>query len=83
MAEDFRSNSDETPASPANTPAEPFPERQRLKMILVSSPEVVKNTILTLYVKGFAQVDEWSPLQRTPNPNEVVSVLLRNIVSGC
>ena len=49
-------------------------------MILVSSPEVVKNTIRTLYVKGFAQVDEWSPPQRTPNPNEVVSVLLRNIV---
>jgi hypothetical protein len=80
MALDFRSNNDETPASPANTPGEPLPDRHRLKMILISSPEVVKNTILTLYVKGFAEVDEWSPPQPTPNPGEVISVLWRNIV---
>lgn len=81
MALDYRSNGDETPASPDNTPAEPLPNRHRLKMILVSSPEIVKNTILTLYAKDFAQVDEWSALQPTSNPNEVVSVLWRDIVS--
>jgi hypothetical protein len=79
--EEFQPNPDETPTPPTSTnpPAEPPPERERLKMILVSSPRVVKNTIRTLYTKGFAEVTEWSPLQPTPNPGEVMSVLSRNI----
>jgi hypothetical protein len=77
--EEFQPNPDETPTPPTNTPTEPPPERERLKRILVSSPRVVKNTIRTLYTKGFAEVTEWSPLQPTPNPGEVMSVLSRNI----
>jgi hypothetical protein len=79
MTEDFRPDTNETPTppTPADTPAEPSPER--LKMILVSSPRVVKSTIRTLYTLGYAQVTEWSPLQPTPNPNEVMSVLSRNV----
>ncbi len=79
--EEFQPNPDETPTPPTSTnpPTEPPPERERLKMILVSSPRVVKNTIRTLYTKGFAEVTEWSPLQPTPNPGEVMSVLSRNI----
>jgi len=81
MTEDFLPDTNETPTPPvsANTPAEPPPERERLKIILVSSPRVVKSTIRTLYTKGFAEVTEWSPLQPTSNPNEVISVLSRNI----
>jgi hypothetical protein len=69
--EEFLPNPNETPAppTPSNTPAEPPPNGERLKMILVNS------TIRTLYTKGFAEVTEWSPLQPTPNPGEVMSVL--------
>ncbi|HEY9653826.1 MAG TPA: hypothetical protein V6C95_24395 [Coleofasciculaceae cyanobacterium] len=76
--EEFVSHSNATP-NLANTTAEPPPNRERLKMILVSSPRVVKNTIHSLYLLGFAEVTEWSPLQPTPNPNEVMSVLSRNV----
>lgn len=80
--EEFLPNSNETPTppTPTNIPAEPPPEKERLKMILVSSPKVVNSTIRRLYTLGFAQVTEWSPLQPTPNPNEVMSVLSRNIM---
>ena len=77
--EEIAPNTEETPASPlpTNTPTEPPAER--LKMILVSSPRVVNSTIRTLYTLGFAEVNEWSPLQPTPKPNEVMSVLSRNV----
>lgn len=61
------------------TPTPPPPHQKHLKVILVSSPQVVNSTIRTLYTLGFAQVTEWSPLQPTPNPNEVMSVLSRNV----
>lgn len=79
--EEFLPNPNETPTPPipTNTPAEPPPNRERLKMISVSSPKVVNNTIRHLYTLGFAEVTEWSPLQPTPNPNEVMSVLSRNV----
>jgi hypothetical protein len=62
------------------TPTEPVPERERLKVILVSSPQVINSTIRSLYTLGFAEVTEWSPLQPTPNPNESMSVLSRNVI---
>jgi hypothetical protein len=80
MAE-FLPNPDETPTPPTpnNTPAQPRPNRERLKIIVVSSPRVVNSTIRTFHTLGYARVDEWSPLQPTPNPNEVMSVLSRNV----
>ena len=80
--QEFLPNPDETPTppTPINTPAEPPPDRQRLKVILVSSPKVVNSTIRILYTLGFAEVTEWSPLQPTANPNEVMSVLSRNVI---
>jgi hypothetical protein len=50
MTEDFLPDTNETPTPPvsANTPTEPLPERERLKIILISSPRVVKSTIRTL-----------------------------------
>ncbi len=79
--EEFQPNPDETPTppTPTNMPTEPPPEKERLKMILVSSPRVVNSTIRRLYTLGFAEVTEWSSLQPTPNPNEVMSVLSRNV----
>lgn len=80
MAE-FLPNPDETPTPPTpnNTPAQPRPDRERLKIIVVSSPRVVNSTIRTFHTLGYARADEWSPLQPTPNPNEVMSVLSRNV----
>jgi hypothetical protein len=37
----------------------------------------VRETILTLYRLGFAQVGDWSPVQRAANPKQVMSVLIR------
>jgi hypothetical protein len=76
--EEYLPNPDETP-TPANIPAEPHPDGERLKVILVSSPKVVNSTIRALYKMGFAEVTEWSRLQPTPNSNEVMSVLSRNV----
>ncbi len=77
--QEFLPESNETP-TPANTPVEPLPGRERLKVILVSSPQVINSTIRSLYTLGFAEVTEWSPLQPTPNPNESMSVLSRNVI---
>jgi hypothetical protein len=46
----------------------------------VGSPQGVRETILTLYRLGFAQVGDWSPLQRAANPKQVMSVLIRRKV---
>ncbi len=60
-------------------PAEPVPDREPLRVLLVGSRKGVNNTILTLYRLGFAQVSEWSPLLPAPNPGEVMSILTRYI----
>jgi hypothetical protein len=45
--------------------------------MLIGSPRAVNNIIQTLYRLRFAEVTEWSPLQPTTNPGEVVSILIR------
>lgn len=52
-------------------------EQNVVRITITSTPKGVRETILTLYHKGFAAVDDWSPLQRTANPKEVMSVLIR------
>lgn len=76
--EEFLTSPTET-ATLVNITAELPPDGERLKVILVSSPKVVKSTIRALYKLGFAEVSEWSRLQPTPKPNEVMSVLSRNV----
>ena len=81
MSEDFVRDASETPTPPAssNTPSEPSPRRELVKVLLIGSPKGVNNTIRTLYSRGFAEVTAWSPLQPTANPGEVMSVLRRQI----
>jgi hypothetical protein len=81
MSEDFVPDACETRALPAssNTPSEPSPRREPVKVLLIGSPKGVNNTIHTLYSRGFAEVTAWSPLQPTSNPGEVISVLRRQI----
>ena len=79
MTEDFipdQTPDAETPV-PANTPSEP--NRVPLKILVISSPKVVNNTIHTFYRLGYAEVSEWSKPQPTQNPGEVMSVLSRRI----
>ena len=52
-------------------------EPEVVLLTVVGSPTGVRETILTLYRLGFAQVGDWSPLQRAANPNQVMSVLIR------
>jgi len=44
---------------------------------VTGSPKGVRETILTLYRLGFAEVGDWSPVQRAANPKQVMSVLIR------
>ena len=60
---------------------EKTPERESLKVVIFGTKTGVNNTILTLYKLGFAQVNEWSPLLPSSNPSEVMSILIRHIVT--
>ncbi|MEQ8757422.1 MAG: hypothetical protein RID09_28380 [Coleofasciculus sp. G1-WW12-02] len=62
---------------PANPPSEP--NRVPLKVLVISTPQGVSNTIHTFYRLGYAQVSEWSKPQPTQNPGEVMSILSRRI----
>ena len=56
------------------------PQRQKLRIVLTGSREVVTSTIHNLQLKKYAQVGDWSPSQPNPsNPEEVISILVRHI----
>ena len=52
-------------------------EQDVVLLTVVGSPSGVRETILTLYRLGFAEVGDWSPPQRAANPKQVMSVLIR------
>ncbi|NQE36195.1 hypothetical protein [Microcoleus asticus] len=52
-------------------------EQQVVLLTVVGSPKGVRESILTLYRLGFAEVGDWSPVQRAANPKQVMSVLIR------
>jgi alkanesulfonate monooxygenase SsuD/methylene tetrahydromethanopterin reductase-like flavin-dependent oxidoreductase (luciferase family) len=56
-------------------------DQNRLRMILIGSPEEVIRTIRELHARGFAEVKQWSPLQTIPNAGEVLSILIKRGVS--
>lgn len=82
MAQEFISASTDAPLPPVASQIQPPapPNRERLKHILIGSPEVVRSAIHNLHIRGYAEVIAWSPLQPTTNPGEVMSVLLRYVV---
>jgi|GEM_PF-2014031 len=51
--------------------------RETVKVMLIGSPRAVENTIRVLYLRGFAELYEWSPMQPTQNPGEVMSLMRR------
>jgi hypothetical protein len=52
-------------------------EQDVVCITITGSPKAVRKTILTLYRLGFAEVGDWSQLQRAANPKQVISVLIR------
>jgi hypothetical protein len=44
---------------------------------VTGSVAAVKKTIFTLYRLGFAEVEDWSPVQRGVNQKQAISVLIR------
>jgi hypothetical protein len=55
------------------------PERETIKHTLIGSSRAVMRTIRVLHQLGYAEVGDWSPLLPSPNPGEVMSILVRNI----
>jgi hypothetical protein len=58
----------------------PLPKREPIKHLLIGSPKAVTSTIHLLQVLGYANVGDWSTLLPTGNPDEVMSILSRQIL---
>ncbi|BAY16184.1 hypothetical protein NIES21_20070 [Anabaenopsis circularis NIES-21] len=56
------------------------PHREPIKHILMGSAKAVTSTIHHLQMNGYASVGDWSPLLPTANPDEVMSILIRQIL---
>jgi hypothetical protein len=52
-------------------------EQDVVCVTVTGSLQAVRETILTLYRLGFAEIGDWSPVQRAANPKQVISVLIR------
>ncbi len=81
MSEEFIADSSQTldPETPVPTIPPSDPNRHPLKILIISSPQGVNNTIHSFYRLGYAEVSEWSKPQPTQNPGEVMSVLSRRL----
>ena len=58
----------------------PYNEREPVKILIIGSREGVTKIMHTFYRLGFAEISEWSPLQPTKNPGEVMTILVRQIL---
>ncbi len=50
-----------------------------LRVMVIGPRQPVIQTIHTLFLLGFAEMSEWSPLIPGPNPGEVMSILTRSV----
>lgn len=55
-----------------------LPERERVRVLIISSRDGVISTIHELHSRGFAEVSLWSPLLPAPSSGEVMSILTRD-----
>ncbi|WP_445636212.1 Peptide ABC transporter substrate-binding protein [Nostoc sp. DSM 114161] len=74
--ENQHSGENHPPASDGSS-QNPLPKRKRIKHVLIGSPKAVTSTIHYLQVIGYATTGDWSPLLPTENPDEVMSILIR------
>ena len=57
--------------------ATPSRRRATFKLLAVGPRHAVTQHIQTLHTLGYANVDDWSPVQPGPKPGEVTSILIR------
>lgn len=57
---------------------QPIPHREQLAVLLIGSPEGVRENIHELHQRGYAEARNWSGLLPAPSPGEVMSVLIRS-----
>lgn len=74
MAQEFSPNSNES-GCPNSDSA--LSEQEISQVTVTSSRDGVIQIIRTLYRLGFAEIGDWSPLQRGAKPGEMVSVSIR------
>ncbi len=53
------------------------PGQEQMRILLISSPTWVTETIHDLHARGFADTNDWSSKLPGANPGEVVSILTR------
>jgi len=53
------------------------PDQEQMRILLISSPTWVTETIHDLHARGFANTNDWSSKLPGANPGEVVSILTR------
>ena len=53
------------------------PEREQQRILIISTPIWVRETIHELHARGFANPNDWSRPMPGANPGEVVSILTR------
>jgi hypothetical protein len=58
--------------------SDPQTEYEKVRILIIGSPQAVTEIIHTLYRLNFAEVNEWSPLLPAPKPGEVMSILTRD-----
>ncbi len=61
--------------------AEPSPSREPLRILLIGSRKGITQIIQRLHILRFAEVGEWSPILPTGNPGELMSILIRHVLS--
>jgi hypothetical protein len=54
--------------------ADPGNGRERVRIIIFGSKEVVRATIHDLYLKNFRRIESWSPLLPTSDPTLFMSI---------
>jgi hypothetical protein len=59
-------------------PAPPHPLREKVTILIISSPEGVRENIHELHQRGYAEASLWSGLLPSSSPGEVMSVLVRH-----
>jgi hypothetical protein len=79
-------------AEPALTATQPEPTAQPLidlrdrpspdilRVLVIGSPAVVENCVLTLFRLGYARPEEWSCQLPTVNPGEVMRILTKRVM---
>ncbi|MBD2494971.1 hypothetical protein [Nostoc sp. FACHB-280] len=73
-------SAESNPATPNQLSEKPLPKREPVKHLLIGSAPAVTITIHRLHLIGYASVGDWSPLLPTANPDEVMSILIRQLL---